>query len=110
ALGELNKAIQSVEWATFLEQAEDEWERLTAQQAASLSPSDERDRLDALAADYFGMLRALRKMVGTTGGGVAARQKVADLRKDLATKRKAAEPWSFSPPVVRHHGIEEGVS
>src|SRR6185369_1014729 len=60
ALDELNKAIQSVEWATFLEQAEDEWERLTAQQAASLSPSDERDRLDALAPDYFGMLRALR--------------------------------------------------
>src|SRR5689334_21182998 len=31
ALEDLKKALQSVEWATLLEQAEDEWLRLTAQ-------------------------------------------------------------------------------
>jgi hypothetical protein len=60
ALLDLKKAIQSVEWATLLEQAEDEWIRLTTQQVATPPPSDERDRLDALAADYFAMLRAMR--------------------------------------------------
>ncbi len=110
ALGELNKALQSVEWATLLEQAEDEWVRLTAQQAACPSPSAERDRLDALAADYFAMLQAMRKMVGSTGGSTAARQKIADLRKTLADKRKAAAPWCFSRPVVRIHALQEAVS
>ena len=38
AMTELTKAIQTVEWATLLEQAEDEWIRLTAQQVAALSP------------------------------------------------------------------------
>lgn len=107
AMTELNKAIQTVEWATLLEQAEDEWIRLTAQQVAAPQPSDERDRLDALAADYFHMLTAMRKMVGSTGGGPAARQKISDLRKTLADKRKAAAPWCFSRPVVRKHALEE---
>lgn len=107
AFGELKKAQQSVEWATFLEQAEDEWVRLTAQQAACPSPSDERDHLDALAEDYFLMLKAIRKMIGSTGGSAAAKQKIGDLRKTLADKRKAAAPWSFSPPVVRRHGLQE---
>ena len=110
ALLDLKKAIQSVEWATLLEQAEDEWIRLTTQQVATPPPSDERDRLDALAADYFAMLRAMRKMVGTTGGGAAARQKISDLRKTLADKRNAAAVWCFSRPVVRVHGLEEAIS
>ena len=110
AMVDFNKAIQSVEWATLLEQAEDEWIRLTTQQAAAPHPSDERDRLDTLAADYFHMLTALRKMVGSTGGGAAARQKIADLRNTLAAKRKAAAPWCFSRPVVRLHALEEASS
>ena len=108
ALDELNAATQSADWAALLEQAEEEWTRLTIQQAAAPSPSDERDRLDALAASYFAMLVAIRKMVGSTGGSAAARQKIAELRKTLADKRKAAAPWSFSAPVVREHEFQEG--
>ena len=108
ALDGLNKAIQSAEWAVLLEQAEDEWIRLTAQQAAAPSPSDERDRLDKLAADYFPMLVAIRKVVGSTGGSAAARQKITELQKALADKRKAVAPWCFSAPVVREHEFQEG--
>lgn len=107
SLSDLNKALQRVEWATFLEQAEEEWTRVTTQQAATPSPSDERDRIDALASDYFAMLMAIRRMVGSTGGSSAARQKIVELRKALADKRKAAAPWSFSPPVLRQHGFQE---
>lgn len=90
ALAELKKAIQCAEWAMFLEQAEDELARLT-------TPS----------SDYVRMVEALRGMVGCANTSSAARQKIADLRKTLADKRKAAAPWCFSPPVVRLHAIQE---
>lgn len=90
ALGELQKAIQSAEWAAFLEQAEDE--------LLCLPPPP---------ADYVRMLEALRAMVGCANTSTAARQKIADLRKTLADKRKAAAPWCFSPPVVRLHALQE---
>src|SRR5215211_4094773 len=93
ALGELKKAIQGAEWAALLEQAEDEWARITPPQA-----------------DYLRMLEALRTMVGSANTSTAARQKIADLRSKLAEKRKAAAPWCFSPPLVRQHSFQEPVS
>src|SRR6266478_1493934 len=81
ALNDLQKAIQRVEWATLLEQSEDEWVRLTAQQEAAAPLSDERDRLDTLAWDYFRMLKGLRETLGSTGGAAAARQLIAGLRR-----------------------------
>ena len=107
ALGELRKAIQRVEWATLLEQAEDEWLGLTKQQNAAVPSSDERDRLDTVAADYFRMLKTLREITGSTGGAVAARTLVKNLRKELADKRKAVAIWSFSTPVVRQGSFDE---
>jgi hypothetical protein len=107
ALGDLKKGMQRVEWATLLEQAEDDWVRLTRQQSASQPLSDERDRLDALVADYFQMLLAMRAAVGTPGGSAAARQLIAESRRALAEKRRHAARWCFSPPVVRRHSFEE---
>jgi hypothetical protein len=107
ALGELQKAIQRVEWATLLEQTEDEWVRLAAQQSAATPLSDERERLDELASDYFRMLKSMREALGSVGGAAAARQLIAELRLALAEKRKVVAPWCFSPPVVRHHSFEE---
>ena len=107
ALADLQKAIQRVEWATLLEQAEDEWLRLTSQQSAAPPFSDERDRLDSLAAAYFHMLKELREVTGSTGGAVAARNLVRDLRAALTRKRKEVAPWCFSPPVVRQGGFDE---
>ena len=107
ALADLQKSIQRVEWATLLEQAEDEWLRLTAQQGAAAPSSDERDRLDTLAADFLRMLKALREMTGSTGGGAAARSLIATLRQELADKRKAVAQWCFSAPVVRRHSFDE---
>ncbi|HEX5876370.1 MAG TPA: hypothetical protein VFY60_17100 [Pyrinomonadaceae bacterium] len=107
ALKELQKATQRVEWATLLEQAEDEWVKLTAEQAAAKPGSDERDRLDNLAADYLKMLRALREMTGNTGGSAGSKTLVADLKKALAEKRKAAAPWLFSAPLVRSGSLED---
>jgi hypothetical protein len=107
ALGNLQKAIQRVEWATLLEQAEDEWLRLTKQQSDAAPASDDRDRLDILAADYFLMLKALREVTGSAGGAVAARNLVKTLRVELAKKRKEVAPWCFSAPVVRQGGFDE---
>lgn len=107
ALGELQKVIQKVEWATLLEQAEDEWLRLTTQQSAAAPATDERDRLDTLATDFFRMLKALREMTGSSGGGAAARTLIASLRQELADKRRAVAQWCFSPPVVRRHSFDE---
>ena len=107
ALGELRKAIQRVEWSTLLEQAEDEWVRLTTQQSAAAPFSDERDRLDNLAADYYRMLKGLRELTGSTGGAVAARALVKKLRKELTDKRKSVARWCFSPPVVRQGSFDE---
>ena len=106
ALGELRKAIQRVEWATLLEQAEDEWVRLTSQQGAAAPFSDERDRLDNLAADYYHMLKTLREITGSTGGAVAARALVKRLRNELADKRKSVARWCFSAPVVRQGSFD----
>lgn len=107
ALADLQKTIQSVEWATLLEQAEDEWVRLIPQQNAAPLLSEERDRLDTQASDHFRMLRSLREMVGSTGGASAARQLVAKLRKTLAEKKLAARPWCFSAPVIRPGSMEQ---
>lgn len=107
ALADLQKSIQKVEWATLLEQAEDEWLRLTAQQSAAAPSSDERDRLDTLATDFFRMLKGLREMTGSTGGSAAARSLITTLRQELADKRKATAQWCFSPPVVRRHAFDE---
>ncbi len=107
ALGDLKKAIQRVEWATLLEQAEDDWVRLTRQQSAAQPLSEERDRLDLLASDYFHMLVALRKALGSVGGSSAARQLIAESRRALAEKRRSTARWCFSPPVVRRHSFEE---
>ena len=93
AWGELKKAIQSAEWATLLEQAEDEWTRLTPPQP-----------------EFLPMLEALRAMVGSANTSTAARQKIAELRSKLADKRKAAAPWCFSPPVVRRPSLQEAVT
>src|SRR5215203_2357432 len=89
-LGELKKAIQSAEWATLLEQAEDEWAHLTPPQP-----------------DYLHMLEALRTMVGSAADSTSARKKIAELRTNLTAKRKAAAPWCFSPPVVRRYAFQE---
>jgi hypothetical protein len=107
ALGQLRKAEQTLEWATLLELAEDDWLRVTAKQNAAPPSSAERDQLDILAADFFRMLKSLREMTGSTGGAVAARQRVEALRKALAAKRAEVAPWCFSPPVVRRHSFEE---
>jgi hypothetical protein len=107
ALADLQKAQQRVEWATLLEQAEEDWLRVTAQQAAAAAGSAERDQLDTIASDSFRMLKSLREVTGSAGGGVAARQLVAELRKALAAKRTAAAPWCFSAPVVRRRSFEE---
>jgi hypothetical protein len=90
ALGELKKAIQSAEWAAFLEQAE-----------------DEHDRLATPPADFVKMLEDLRAMVGSANTSAAARQKIAELRSKLAEKRKAAAPWCFSAPLVRQGSLQE---
>jgi len=108
ALVNLQKAIQRVEWATLLEQSEDDWVRLTAEQSAAPPDSADRDRLEALSADFIRMLRALREAAGATGAGsVGARTLIAELRKELADKRKAAAAWLFSSPLVRRHSFEE---
>ena len=109
ALRDLQKAIQRVEWATLLEQAEDEWVRLVAQQSAAPPSSEERDRLDTLASDYFRMLRSLREVTGSAGGGAAARQLVKELRKALTDKRLAVRQWCFSQPTIRKHSMEEAL-
>jgi hypothetical protein len=107
ALDGLKNAIQRVEWATLLEQAEDEWVRLTEQQSKAAPDSAERDRLDTLAADYFLMLKTLRELTGSTGGAVAARTIVKTLRAELAKKRKEVAPWCFSPPVIRQGNFDQ---
>ncbi|HVF22428.1 MAG TPA: hypothetical protein VM941_05105, partial [Pyrinomonadaceae bacterium] len=107
ALADLKKATQRFEWATLLDLAEDDWVRITAKQSAAPPFSAERDQLDTLAADFFRMLKSLREMTGSTGGAVAARQLVADLRKALADKRAEVAPWCFSAPVVRRHSFQE---
>ena len=107
AIAELKKAMQRFEWATLLELAEDDWVRITAKQNAAPPFSAERDQLDTQAADSFRMLRSLREITGSTGGAVAARQLVSELRKALADKRAEAAPWCFSAPVVRRHSFEE---
>src|SRR5689334_15499829 len=96
ALAELKKAQQKVEWATLLEQAEEEWVRVTAQQAAATPGSAKRDEMDTVGVDFFRMLKELREMAGSAGGGAAARQLVADLRKALTAQQTAAAPWCFS--------------
>src|SRR5688572_7009371 len=107
ALADLQKTQQRAEWATLLELAEDDWVRVTAKQNAAPPFSAERDQLDTLAADCFRMLKSLREMTGSSGGSVAARQLVGELRKALADKRAEVAPWCFSAPVVRRHSFEE---
>jgi len=107
ALSQLQKVEQKFEWATLLELAEDDWLRITAKQNAAPPFSAERDQLDTQAADSFRMLKSLREITGSAGGAVAARQRVAELRKALADKRAEVSPWCFSPPVVRRHSFEE---
>jgi hypothetical protein len=107
ALTKLKEAQQKVEWATLLELAEDEWIRVTAEQAAAAPGSADRDKMDIVAADFFRMLTELREITGSTGGGVAARKLVGDLRTALATERTTAAPWCFSSPVVRPGSFEE---
>lgn len=109
ALKELQKATQRVEWATLLELAEAEWLKLTAEQAAARPGTPERDRLDRLAAAYLKMLRALREMTGNTGESAGSQTLIADLRKALADKRKAAAPYLFSAPFVRPGSLEDGL-
>lgn len=106
---DLQKVMQMVEWATLLEQAEDEWVRLTAQQSAAPLLSDERDRLDIEASNYFRMLRSMREITGSTGGAKAARDRVAALRKDLADKRADVQKWCFSKPVIRAGSVEQNL-
>jgi len=101
ALDNLQMATQKVEWATLLEQAEDEWVKLTAERSAAAPGSDERDRLDGLAADFFQMLLSLREMTGNTGGSAGSRTLVATLKTNLAEARKTAAPYLFSTPLVR---------
>ncbi|HEX5876371.1 MAG TPA: hypothetical protein VFY60_17105, partial [Pyrinomonadaceae bacterium] len=101
ALDNLQTATQKVEWATLLEQAEDEWVKLTAERSAAEPGSDERERLDLLAADYLRVLRALREMTGNTAGSAASQTLVAELKKNLAEARKTAAPYLFSAPLVR---------
>jgi len=107
ALADLQKTQQRAEWATLLELAEDDWVRVTAKQNAAPPFSAERDQLDTLAADCFRMLKSLREMTGSSGGSVAARQLVGELRKALADKRAEVAQWCFSAPVVRRHSFEE---
>jgi hypothetical protein len=107
ALAQLQQAEQKFEWATLLELAEDDWLRITAKQSAAQPFSAERDQLDILAADFFRMLKGLREMTGSTGGAVAARQRVTALARALADKRTEVGPWCFSPPIVRRHSFEE---
>lgn len=107
ALADLQKATQRLEWATLLEQAEDDWLRVTAKQNAARPVSAERDELDTTAADFFRMLKSLREITGSTGGGPKARQLVTDLRKALAAKRLEVAKYCFSAPIVRRHSFEE---
>ncbi|HEU4794154.1 MAG TPA: hypothetical protein VFT02_00905, partial [Pyrinomonadaceae bacterium] len=106
-LAELQKAQQKVEWATLLELAEEDWVRVTAQQTAAAAGSEERDKLDKVVADSFQMLKSLREITGSTGGGVAARKLIGELRAALAKKRAEAAPYCFSPPIVRRRSFEE---
>ena len=109
ALKELQKATQRVEWATLLEQAEAELVKLTAEQAAARPGTPERDRLDRLVANYLKMLKALREMTGGTADGAGSQTLIADLKKALADKRRAAAPWLFSAPLVRPGSLEDAL-
>jgi len=106
ALKELQKATQRVEWATFLEQAEAEFVKLTAEQQAARPGTPDRDRLDRLVADYLKMLRALREMTGGNADGSTSQTVIADLKKALADKTRAAAPWLFSTPLLRPGSLE----
>jgi hypothetical protein len=102
-LKEYQEALQRAEWATLLEQCEEEYIRLTADQNKAQSDSDERNQLDVLASDLYGMLKNLRKMVGCAdpASRKSSRTQIEKLRNDLAQKKAKAIPFCFSAPVVR---------
>lgn len=83
--------IQFNEWATLLEQAEDEYARQTPPQP-----------------DFYKWLQALRKMLGCSLDNTdSARERIALFRRRLAARQKDAAPYCFSPPVVRLHSLQE---
>ncbi len=105
---EWKTALQRAEWARLLEQAEEEWPVLTAEQNAAPAGSPDRDRLDALAADVYAMMRSLRKLLGADPARSASgREKIAAARQDLAAKRAAAKPVRFSAPAVVRQALEQ---
>src|SRR5829696_2946948 len=95
SLTNLQKVTQRVEWAMLLDQAEDEWVKLTAERNAAEPGSAERDRLDQLTEDFLPVLRALRDTTGSSGSA-ASRTLVAELKTKLADARKTAAPYLFS--------------
>lgn len=109
ALEGLKQAQQRLEWAMLLEQAEDEWLRVTAKQNAVAPVSTERDQLDTVAADFFRLLKSVREMTGSAGGGQSARTVVSELRKTVAAKHLETAKYCFSPPVIRKHSFEESL-
>lgn len=82
--------IQFNEWATFLEQAEDEYARQTPRQP-----------------DFLKMLQALRKMLQCMDNRDSAMERIALFRRRLAYRLRDAAPYCFSAPVIRLHSLQE---
>ena len=88
---EMRGAIQFNEWATLLEQAEDEYARQNPPQP-----------------EFRTMLSALRKMLGCNMDEVdQARDRIALFRRRLGYTLKDAAPYCFSAPVIRLHSLQE---
>ena len=105
-LGDLQAQIHRVEWATMLEQSEDEFVRITAEQAAAPTGSEERARLDELATDFLKMLTELRHVVGGPLCTANPRAFIQALRDRLTDIRNSAENWLFSTPVIRTSSLQ----
>ena len=87
----VGSGIQFNEWATFLEEAEDEYAHQTPPQP-----------------DFLKMLQALRRMLGCgLDNTESARERIALFRRRLAYRLKDAAPYSFSAPVIRLHSLQE---
>ena len=106
-LRKLKEAIQCAEWGTMLEQAEDEFERITAEQSAAPPGSPDRANLDALATDFLKMLKELRKMTGGMNASENPRGFIQSLRDLLADYRKDAARYLFSAPVIRRSSLQQ---
>ena len=88
---QLRGAIQFNEWATLLEQAEDEYARQNPPQP-----------------EFRTMLSALRKMLGCNMDEAdQARGRIELFRRRLNNTLRDAAPYCFSAPVVRPYAFQE---